>query len=138
MSAKVAAIPSSSGSVLRAKGCSLRASTKGTTGRMQGLRMVRAPPAKARTARIMAAPLAWIRPCRQGFCCSGCRAGAAANALAPRLAAQAEERGGPPRARVAVHQHAAVGEAEVPQVARRVAVGGDPESGIPGAQLLQG
>ncbi len=42
--AKVAAIPASIGSVLRAKLRSARANTNGSTGRMHGLNMVRAPP----------------------------------------------------------------------------------------------
>ena len=43
--AKVSAMPSSSGRPLLTKGCSARANTKGSTGRMQGLRMVKTPPA---------------------------------------------------------------------------------------------
>jgi len=42
--AKVAAIPASIGSVLRTNGRSARAKTKGSTGRMHGLRIVRMPP----------------------------------------------------------------------------------------------
>ena len=41
---KVSAMPSSSGSVLRRKGRSARANTNGSTGRMQGLSRVSAPP----------------------------------------------------------------------------------------------
>jgi hypothetical protein len=42
--AKVAAMPTSIGSVLRRKGWPARAKTNGRTGRMQGLTMVRTPP----------------------------------------------------------------------------------------------
>ncbi|MNL34223.1 hypothetical protein D3C87_1561860 [compost metagenome] len=41
---KVAAIPVSRGSVLRRNGCPARAKTKGRMGRIQGLRIVSAPP----------------------------------------------------------------------------------------------
>ena len=43
-SAKVTAMPASIGRPLRRNGRSARANTNGSTGRMQGLRMVRAPP----------------------------------------------------------------------------------------------
>ncbi|MEI9886309.1 MAG: hypothetical protein WDN08_07360 [Rhizomicrobium sp.] len=44
MTAKVSAMPSSSGNPERRKGRSARANTNGKTGRMQGLTMVRTPP----------------------------------------------------------------------------------------------
>jgi hypothetical protein len=44
ISAKVSAMPASIGSPARRNGRSARAKTKGSTGRMQGLRMVRTPP----------------------------------------------------------------------------------------------
>ncbi len=43
-SAKVAAMPASMGSPLSTKGRSARANTNGSTGRMQGLRIVSTPP----------------------------------------------------------------------------------------------
>jgi hypothetical protein len=42
--AKVIAMPAKSGKPLRRNGRSARANTNGSTGRMQGLRMVRMPP----------------------------------------------------------------------------------------------
>ncbi|MND07429.1 hypothetical protein D3C83_293790 [compost metagenome] len=53
MAAKVADMPSRSGSVLRTNGCSLRAKTKGSTGSTQGLRIVSTPPRNARNANNM-------------------------------------------------------------------------------------
>jgi len=44
MAAKVTAMPARRGRPERRKGASERAKTKGSTGRMQGLRMVRTPP----------------------------------------------------------------------------------------------
>ncbi|MNV97574.1 hypothetical protein D3C71_1927120 [compost metagenome] len=43
-SENVAVMPASMGSVLRRNGCPARAKMKGRIGRMQGLRMVSAPP----------------------------------------------------------------------------------------------
>src|SRR6266478_5327722 len=50
--ANVAAIPANKGRPLRRKGCSARLKTKGRTGRMQGLKIVRIPARKARMASV--------------------------------------------------------------------------------------
>ena len=51
--AKDAAMPASNGNPLLRKGCSARANTKGSTGRMHGLRIVSTPPRNASSARVM-------------------------------------------------------------------------------------
>ena len=69
MAAKVTAMPASSGRPERINGWSERAKTKGSTGRMQGLRMVSTPPRYDRRNRIMlgsAHGLAYLTVIRRG------------------------------------------------------------------------
>src|SRR5580658_3167894 len=66
--AKVSAMPISSGSVLVANERPPRANTNGSTGRMQGLTIVSAPPRNAKRARIIEIYLLLQTRDRHGLC----------------------------------------------------------------------
>src|SRR4051812_18988769 len=71
--AKVSVIPASRGSPLFKNGCSARANTNGSTGRMHGLRIVSMPPRKTRTISVIYAfrlSQYLTRPVAQGFDCN--------------------------------------------------------------------